>query len=395
MRLFQPKYKDKSGKTKQVAKWWVEFRDPNGIVRRWGISVSRDVTELVSLKLTELNERSKKSEPIPDHLVNWVREQEQKLRNRIYEVGLLKADQAGDTKLLTEHLTDYIKALRINSQNGYPDQTGTRIKRILDGCGFTFWSDVEGTKINEFISGLIEKGLSRHTGHHYIAAFKQFAHWLRKQGRINELPVIQSVKYKKVKPRAFELDEWRTLLKATKTGRVIYGLTGHERYVLYKLAVETGLRRGELGSLTRMSFNFEQCTVFLPGEHTKNGHDAVQNITPETAELIKDLVKDKLPNASVFKWNRHTAIMIRKDCKVAGIETENYKGTINFHSLRHSCGTFLAARGVHPKVAQTIMRHSDINLTMSLYTHILRDSEADAINTLRDLEQAPAKEQTA
>jgi len=40
-----------------------------------------------------------------------------------------------------------------------------------------------------------------------------------------------------------------------------------------------------------------------------------------------------------------------------------------FHSLRHSTGSLLAAAGVHPKVAQSIMMHSSINLTMSRYTH--------------------------
>jgi len=33
------------------------------------------------------------------------------------------------------------------------------------------------------------------------------------------------------------------------------------------------------------------------------------------------------------------------------------------------------------------MRHSDINLTMSLYTHTLRDQESKAIAKLPDLSQ--------
>jgi len=44
----------------------------------------------------------------------------------------------------------------------------------------------------------------------------------------------------------------------------------------------------------------------------------------------------------------------------------------DFHALRHTTGSWLAANGVHPKVAQAIMRHSDINLTMSRYTHTLK-----------------------
>ena len=67
------------------------------------------------------------------------------------------------------------------------------------------------------------------------------------------------------------------------------------------------------------------------------------------------------------------------------IEIDPERGQVCFHSLRHSFGTMLAASGVHPKTAQTLMRHSDINLTMSRYTHTLRSQEATAIESLPDL----------
>jgi hypothetical protein len=57
----------------------------------------------------------------------------------------------------------------------------------------------------------------------------------------------------------------------------------------------------------------------------------------------------------------------------------------DFHSLRHTTGSLLAASGCHPKVAQSIMRHGDINLTMSLYTHTLRGQESEAVKNLPDL----------
>jgi len=53
--------------------------------------------------------------------------------------------------------------------------------------------------------------------------------------------------------------------------------------------------------------------------------------------------------------------------------------------LRHSTGSLLAASGAHPKVAQSIMRHSDINLTMSRYSHIFRGQESEAVEKMPDL----------
>lgn len=196
--------------------------------------------------------------------------------------------------------------------------------------------------------------------------------------------------------RAFELDEWPRLLEATKNGPIRYNMTGHERYVLYNLAMETGLRRNELNSLTVASFDFDSCTVFVPGKHTKNGHDATQSMTPETTALIKDFANGKMPNVRLFKITPHSADMIRADCEATGIELENHKGKIKFHSLRHTTGTFLAARGVLPKDLQEIMRHSKIDLTMSIYTHTLRGSAANAVNKLRGIGQEnQAKTETA
>ena len=65
-----------------------------------------------------------------------------------------------------------------------------------------------------------------------------------------------------------------------------------------------------------------------------------------------------------------TADMLKMDLKAAGIDYQDEAGRyFDFHALRGELGTLLSASGTHPKVAQSIMRHSDINLTMSLYTH--------------------------
>lgn len=78
--------------------------------------------------------------------------------------------------------------------------------------------------------------------------------------------------------------------------------------------------------------------------------------------------------------------MLRADLADAGIAYVDDAGRYaDFHALRHTTGSWLAANGVHPKVAQAIMRHSDINLTMGRYTHTLRGQEAEAVKSLPDL----------
>jgi hypothetical protein len=66
---------------------------------------------------------------------------------------------------------------------------------------------------------------------------------------------------------------------------------------------------------------------------------------------------------------------------------------MDFHGLRYSCGTMLAKAGVAPRTAMEIMRHTDIRLTMGLYTDPTILNTSRAINELPSLTDEPVKAQ--
>jgi len=69
--------------------------------------------------------------------------------------------------------------------------------------------------------------------------------------------------------------------------------------------------------------------------------------------------------------------------KVAGIPYVDDAGLYaDFHALRHSYISLITQGGVHPKLAQRLARHSDINLTMSRYSHTVMADEAEALEVL-------------
>ncbi len=77
---------------------------------------------------------------------------------------------------------------------------------------------------------------------------------------------------------------------------------------------------------------------------------------------------------------------IRVDLKVAGIPYRDEAGLVaDFHALRHTCGSWLAAAGIHLKVIQGIMRHSTITLTADRYTKLFKNDQAEGIAQLPDL----------
>ena len=51
---------------------------------------------------------------------------------------------------------------------------------------------------------------------------------------------------------------------------------------------------------------------------------------------------------------------------------------IRFHDLRHSNATALLKQGVHPKVVQERLGHSQISLTLDTYSHVVQSMDQDA-----------------
>ncbi len=60
---------------------------------------------------------------------------------------------------------------------------------------------------------------------------------------------------------------------------------------------------------------------------------------------------------------------------------------VRFHDLRHSAATILLGMGVHPKVVQEILGHSQISMTMDTYSHVLPGIQAEAMDKMGDLFQ--------
>jgi hypothetical protein len=75
--------------------------------------------------------------------------------------------------------------------------------------------------------------------------------------------------------------------------------------------------------------------------------------------------------------------MIRGDLAAAGVpyvvEGPDGPEYADFHALRHSFVTALAAAGVGPKELQTLARHSDPRLTLGVYTHSSPERLAEAV----------------
>ncbi|MEV4218824.1 tyrosine-type recombinase/integrase [Nonomuraea sp. NPDC049725] len=55
---------------------------------------------------------------------------------------------------------------------------------------------------------------------------------------------------------------------------------------------------------------------------------------------------------------------------------------IRVHDIRRTCASMLAARGVHSRVAMRILSHSQISVTMNVYTQIASPETRTALDQL-------------
>ena len=58
---------------------------------------------------------------------------------------------------------------------------------------------------------------------------------------------------------------------------------------------------------------------------------------------------------------------------------------IRFHDLRHTSATLLLSAGVHPKVVQERLGHSQIRVTLDTYSHVLPTMQREAASKMNDL----------
>jgi integrase len=420
MRIFKPRYRDKSGQWVESKTYRLEFRDHAGIVRQVSALRDKDQSASIGDNIERLVSHRSSREPLPPELSKWLETLPRKTRDRLGSFGLLDATRAAALDPLSLHLDGdaerpgYRQHLQARGSTAqHVNLVMSRVRRVLNGCGFKFWSDIQPTRVMHYLSGLradraddkgrVKRGRSAQTINFYIETFQAFCRWMVRDGRAAESPVesLQTVNIRTDRRhdrRALTLSELQKLLDETADGPVRRGMTGPERVMLYRFAVETGLRANEIRSLTRASFSLDvdRPTVTVAAAYSKRRREDVLPLKHDTADALRDFLRGKLPTAKVFNMPRKpgdTALAIRADLEEAGISYRDDQDRVaDFHCLRHTFVTNLVRSGCHPKTAQQLARHSTITLTMDRYTTPMRVEElGEALERLPDLDARPRK----
>jgi integrase len=339
-------------------------------------------------------------------------------------------------------LGEYEAKLRASKgTDAHITETLTKIRAICKFARFIVASDITADGVNRFTTHRLENGpqtvrrpvalshrprrdgRSSRSAQAYVAAIKGFTKWLTEHDKLNRNPLARlrppSSKSTRGRRRAMTTDEWQWFVTATHAGPTRGNISGSDRALLYEAAVRTGLRANELRSVTRTDLHLEGDEPYMicQAGSTKNRREANLAVHPDLAEKLRAHVRELPPNARVFKMPSkfNLAAIIRADlaqgrqnwlnaaqgpyerqkreasdflCAVS--HTGEY---FDFHSLRHTCGAWMALAGVQPKQIQEIMRHSTITLTMDTYGHLFAGQQQDAVQRV-GLYFTPKCEQT-
>ena len=190
---------------------------------------------------------------------------------------------------------------------------------------------------------------------------------------------------------------------------ILRALAGHPIGNLVALCLTTGLRRGEVTGLRWQDVDLERRVMSI--RHALQRVDAEWVLTPtKTSASSRDVplsplavaalererqAQDTARAAAGDRW-RDTGLVFTTTTgqpRDGSTITHAFQRALaeaglprlRFHDLRHAYATLLVADGVHMRVVMELLGHSQIGVTMNLYSHVAPHQRAEAADRVSSI----------
>jgi integrase len=275
-------------------------------------------------------------------------------------------------------------------------------KHLIPYFGEIPISDISTENVNEFISDKQQEGLSKKT-------VKDLYHMLNKAlnyaVELEKLIVNPATKAIKPKPSKNIVDPWN--FEEAKTFLDVAALHGKDLF--YDLALNTGMRHGELLGLRWQDINFEDQTISisLTLVYTKKKGYHLTDVKTEESGRTIDISPRLMEKLFTHKRKQEEAI---KECgeawqhfnlvfpnPVGGYRDQSNQRAefyelikkagvrkISVHGMRHTHATFLIRKGANPKLIQQRLGHSDVEITIKYYSHLWPRAQMEQVLKIED-----------
>ncbi|HEY3227903.1 MAG TPA: tyrosine-type recombinase/integrase [Roseiflexaceae bacterium] len=195
---------------------------------------------------------------------------------------------------------------------------------------------------------------------------------------------------------------------------LLAAVAGHRLAALYRLAINLGMRQGELLGLTWDALDLDAGTIRVDRQlrRVRNGKETrefvLQTTKTKAGERVLQLDEDLMAVLREHRREQQEEAALREKQWKNGLNlvfvtetgaplhisdlTKHFKNAlkraglpiIRFHDLRHTAATLMLANGVSLVTVSKILGHSSPAITATIYAHALDESKASAIAELSE-----------
>lgn len=333
---------------KRSGSWVIEYRDQNGILRRKSVGKIGIVTKAMAREVLNKRERQVK----------------------LGEYDMLDAE----IPCFSDYSKEYVAYQRDVKQIRSHERTKECVTHFARYFGTKKLSDIRAEDIDIYKQKRLSEGIKQNTLARELQVIRNlFNHAEKRNKFFGKNPVRESgiPQFNDKKERVLTIDEQHRLLNAC---------TNHLRDIL-QIALNTGMRRGEILGLRWEWIDFDENIINLPQTHTKTNrarkvpvNDIVRKIFLERkllsggSEFVFPSEESKTGHLEWLKRSFSTA------CRTAKIED------LRFHDLRHTAATRLVESGIPLHAVARLLGHSTVRVT-ERYSHP-EESVKEAVNIL-------------
>jgi hypothetical protein len=204
MRTYRPKY-TVDGAVHTSQRWWIDLHDHRGTRRRLAGLADRRATEAIGRNIERLVRYVVAGEPPDPALAKWLADPPPKLQRALADIGLLDRAKVAAGRPLVEHLDGtadlpgfHQSLVAKGATTLYTTVLIARVRRILAGCEFRSWPDINPSLVMAYLDGRRAgpDGIGPQTFNSYLVAFKLFCSWMVHDGRAKSLCKNNSAFYR-------------------------------------------------------------------------------------------------------------------------------------------------------------------------------------------------------
>ena len=275
-------------------------------------------------------------------------------------------------------------------------------KHLVPALGKKKLKTLNPADVQRFYRDKLDSGLSSATVHklHVVLhkALKQAVRWgLAPRNVVDD---VDAPKIHKEEVRPLTHEHARKLLETAR---------GDKLEAFYVVAVQSGLRQGELLALRWEDVDLEARTLQVRRTLSRNGGKLAVGptktakgrrtvkLTQDAMEALQGHLKRQLAeidkagekwqeNGLVFCTGKGTLINptnLRRRSLAPLLQRAGLP-PMTFHQLRHTAATILLLKNVNPKVVSELLGHATIAITLDTYSHVLPNMQHSAVAAMEE-----------